>query len=31
MREAARETALRFSVERCTRRLERVYDRLVAA
>src|SRR3989475_528877 len=31
MREAARETALRYSVERCTRRLERVYDRLVAA
>jgi len=31
MHEAARETALRFSVERCTRRLERVYDRLVAA
>src|SRR2546425_328273 len=30
MHEAARETALRFSVERCTRRLERVYDRLVA-
>ena len=31
MREAARETALRYSVERCTRRLEKVYDRLVAA
>src|SRR3989441_1112009 len=31
MHEAARETALRFSVERCTRRLERVYNRLVAA
>jgi len=31
MRDAARETALRYSVERCTRRLERVYERLVAA
>ncbi|HYT00546.1 MAG TPA: glycosyltransferase [Thermoplasmata archaeon] len=31
MREAARESALPFSVERCTRRLERVYERLVAA
>jgi 1,2-diacylglycerol 3-alpha-glucosyltransferase len=31
MREAARESALPFSVERCTRRLERMYERLVAA
>jgi 1,2-diacylglycerol 3-alpha-glucosyltransferase len=31
MREAARESALPFSVERCTRRLEQVYERLVAA
>jgi 1,2-diacylglycerol 3-alpha-glucosyltransferase len=31
MRDAARESALPFSVERCTRRLERVYERLVAA
>jgi 1,2-diacylglycerol 3-alpha-glucosyltransferase len=31
MREAARESALPFSVEKCTRRLERVYERLVAA
>lgn len=31
MREAARESALPYSVERCTRRLEQVYERLVAA
>jgi len=31
MQEAAREAALDYSVERCTRRLERVYERLVAA
>ncbi len=31
MQEAAREVALDYSVERCTRRLERVYERLVAA
>jgi 1,2-diacylglycerol 3-alpha-glucosyltransferase len=31
MREAARETALQYSVERCTRRLERVYERLIAS
>src|SRR3989442_1863833 len=31
MGEAARETALQYSVERCTRRLERVYERLIAS
>src|SRR5438132_1469053 len=31
MREAARDVALTYSVDRCTRRLERVYERLVAA
>src|SRR5205809_1081120 len=31
MQKAAREVALDYSVERCTRRLERVYERLVAA
>src|SRR5947199_159041 len=31
MQEAAPEVALDYSVERCTRRLERVYERLVAA
>src|SRR3989449_600357 len=31
MAEAARETALQYSVERCTRRLERVYERLIAS
>jgi 1,2-diacylglycerol 3-alpha-glucosyltransferase len=31
MRDAARESALPFSVERCTRRLEQMYERLVAA
>ncbi len=31
MREPARESALPFSVERCTHRLERVYERLVTA
>ena len=31
MREAARESALPYSVERCTRRLEQVYERLIAA
>jgi 1,2-diacylglycerol 3-alpha-glucosyltransferase len=31
MLDPARESALRFSVERCTRRLEDVYERLVAA
>jgi len=31
MHDAARETALAYSVERCTRRLERVYETLVAA
>lgn len=31
MGEAARESALPYSVERCTRRLERVYERIVAA
>jgi 1,2-diacylglycerol 3-alpha-glucosyltransferase len=31
MKEAARDVALTYSVERCTRRLERVYERLVAA
>lgn len=30
MRDPARESALPFSVKRCTRRLEHVYDRLVA-
>ena len=31
MQEAARDVALTYSVDRCTRRLERVYERLVAA
>jgi 1,2-diacylglycerol 3-alpha-glucosyltransferase len=31
MRDAARESALPYSVERCTHRLERVYERLMAA
>jgi len=31
MRAAARESALPYSIERCTRRLEQVYERLVAA
>ena len=31
MKDAARETAMNFSVESCTRRLETVYEGLVAA
>jgi 1,2-diacylglycerol 3-alpha-glucosyltransferase len=31
MSEVARESALPFSIERCTRRLEQVYERLIAA
>jgi 1,2-diacylglycerol 3-alpha-glucosyltransferase len=31
MQEAARDVALTYSVERCTRRLEQVYERLIAA
>jgi len=31
MGEVARDSALPFSIERCTRRLEQVYERLVAA
>jgi hypothetical protein len=31
MGEVARDSALPFSIERCTRRLEQVYERLIAA